>query len=101
MGDLGSSDCANVFKNQYESTIKLTRESLVLFYDDLIRKFSKVRQPEQNAHAKVNVKVINENAGLLSVTPCVLQQFKFANQGKNFEAIQKSVLDLTKLVQWD
>ena len=45
--------------------------------------------------------MINENAGLLSVTPCVLQQFKFANQGKNFEAIQKSVLDLTKLVQWD
>ena len=46
MGDLGSSDCAAIFKNQYESNFKLTRESLVLFYDDLIRKFGKVRQPE-------------------------------------------------------
>ena len=46
MGDLGSSDCAGLFKNQYEGNIKLTRESLVLFYDDLVRKFSKVRQPE-------------------------------------------------------
>ena len=74
MGDLGSADCPVEFKNQYEKNFKLTKESLVLFYDELMRKFAKVRQPSDAHHAlaKVNVKVINEYAGLLSVTPCVL-----------------------------
>ena len=100
LGDLGNQDCPSKFKNNYETNLKLSRDSLVVFYNGLMHDFQSIRM-EQNSHAKVNVKVIASNAGLSARSPCVLQQYKFSNQGKNFEIICKSVLDMTLSPQWD
>ena len=42
MGDLGSTDCPEMYKNQFEGNTKLTEESLVSLYNDLLRKFARV-----------------------------------------------------------
>ena len=72
LGDLGTSDCPSKYKNAYESNLKLSRDGLILFYNDQMHKFAQVKVVESNAYAKVNIKIIHQGAGLDANSPCVL-----------------------------
>jgi len=85
LGDLDASECASQYKNAFEGNLKLTKDGLIMFYDEVMRKFSKVTAKDQNTHAKVNVKIVAAGVGLHRHLPCVLQQFKFTNHGKFYE----------------
>ena len=71
LDDLTTYEPAQKYKNQFEHHLKLTRDGLILFYDDMQERFSRVRQ-ESNFYAKVNIKVIPYGAGLHGATPLVL-----------------------------
>lgn len=64
LGDLDSSELSKRYKHAYELNLKLTREEILIFHDDLMRKFGKVDAKNQNTHAKVNVKVAPTGVGL-------------------------------------
>ena len=73
LGDLDSTEPSSEYKNSYEAEFKLTKEGVLMFIDDMMRKFSKVNTGEQNTHAKVNVKVVAAGIGLQRSLPCVMQ----------------------------
>ena len=64
LGDLGTSDCQSKYKNAFEQNLRISRDGLIYFYNDQMTHFSKVKAAEQNAYAKVNIKIIEQGAGL-------------------------------------
>ena len=112
IGDVGSSEIAAKYKNLFESQVKLSRDGVLHLHDDLMQKFSSQQLTTTAASVlsndmmgtdpeKVTVKVLQSDAGLSDKVPTVLQQFRFANQGRNFEILQKSILDGKMCKMWD
>ena len=74
IADLDSEECGTQYKNSFEAAynLRLTKDGMVKLYDDLMRNFAALQSIDQNAHAKVNVKVSEAGIGISRRLPCVL-----------------------------
>ena len=44
IGDVGTSEIASKYKNKHEINVKLSRDGILMLYDDLLTKFSRLKQ---------------------------------------------------------
>ena len=42
LGDLTSVECATKYKNPYEDKLELTRDGLIIFYNELLDQFNRL-----------------------------------------------------------